>query len=79
VIKDAEVRHRRKEARTLIDKILNGTPDGRVNPEIAASLRQQLARYPGQPDRALMEHMREAMRADGIAFDAQLPEDLWRR
>lgn len=45
-------------------------------PEIAASRRQQLVRYPGEPDRALMEHMREAMRVEGIAFDAQLPEDI---
>ena len=76
MVTDDEIKRRRKEARAIIDQILNGTPDGgRVRPEVAASMRLMLARYPGQPDRALMEHMREGMNAAGIAFDAVLPED----
>jgi len=35
-------------------------------PEIAASRRQQLARHFGEPDRAPMEHMHEAMRANSM-------------
>jgi len=38
--------------------------------ETAAHLRQQLTRYPDEPDRALMEDMREAMHAEGITFHA---------
>lgn len=76
MVTDDEIKKRREQARVIIDQIINGTPDGRVRPEVAASMRLMLARYPGQPDRALIEHMREGMNAAGVAFDYQLPEDV---
>jgi hypothetical protein len=67
---------RRREAQVIIDKILNGTPDGRVDPAIAENLRQHLARHPGEPDRALLEHLKEQMAGAGAPMDAVFPEDL---
>lgn len=63
---------RRAQAQDLIDKILHGTPDGRVDPTIAENLRKHLALNPGQPDRALLNHLKEQM----PGFDAVFPEDL---
>ena len=67
---------RKDEARDLIDKILHGVPEGRVDPEIAADLRLKLAQFPGEPDRALLEHIRAQMTGLGVPFDAVFPEDL---
>src|SRR5680860_1641147 len=50
---------RREGAQDVIDKILHGTPDGRVDPSIAENLRKHLAENPGQPDRALLNHLRD--------------------
>lgn len=63
---------RRAEAEALVDKILHGTPEGRVDPAIAENLRQHLARNPGQPDRALLNHFKDQI----PDFDAAFPEDL---
>lgn len=67
---------RRAEAEVIIDRILHGTPGGRVDPAVAESLRLLLVKYPGEPDRALMEHTREALAAAGMPMNAVFPEDL---
>lgn len=63
---------RRAQAEDLINKILHGTPDGRVNPAVAENLRKHLALNPGQPDRALLNHLQEQL----PGFDGVFPEDL---
>lgn len=63
---------RRVEAEALVDEILHGTPEGRVEPAIAENLRQHLARNPDQPDRALLNHLKDQI----PDFDAAFPEDL---
>jgi hypothetical protein len=63
---------RRAQAEDLIDKILHGTRDGHVDPTIAENLRKHLALNPGQPDRALLNHLKDQM----PDFDAVFPEDL---
>ncbi len=63
---------RRAEAEALVDKILHGTPEGRFDPAIAENLRQHLVRDPGQPDRALLNHVKDQI----PDFDAAFPEDL---
>lgn len=67
---------RRKAALVVIDQILNGTPDGTVDPALGEDLRQKLLQYPGEPDRALLEHLRTQFEQNGMPFDAVLPEDL---
>lgn len=62
---------RRAEAQVLIDQILHGTPDGRVDPGVAENLRKHLAAHPGQPDRALLAHFQEQI----PGFDGVFPED----
>jgi hypothetical protein len=69
-------KRRRREALDIIDKILNGTREGRVDPAVAENLRQHLARHPGEPDRALLEHVKEQMAAAGAPMNAVFPEDL---
>lgn len=63
---------RRAQAEDLIDKILHGTPEGRVNPAVAENLRKHLAQNPGEPDRALLNHLREQV----PGMDGVFPEDL---
>jgi hypothetical protein len=65
--------NRRAEAEALIDKILHGTPEGRVDPAISENLRHHLAKHPGQPDRALLAHFKDQI--PGME-DAVFPEDL---
>ena len=60
----------------LIDKILHGTTDGRVDPDISADLRLKLAQYPGERDRAVLEHLRTQSRLMGFELDAVLARDL---
>ena len=72
----ADVEERRAEAKKIIDSILHGVPEGRVAPEIAEDLRQKLTQYPGEPDRALMEHFRTQFQENGMEFDGVFPEDL---
>nr|BAE79489.1 hypothetical protein [Nocardioides aromaticivorans] len=60
-----EASDRRSQAEYLIDKILHGTPDGRVAPAISASLRQHLVANPGDPERALLDHLNEQMAEAG--------------
>jgi hypothetical protein len=71
-----EASNRRSQAEYLIDNILHGTPDGRVNPEVSENLRQHLAANPGDPERALLNHLNEQMAAAGTPMDAVFPEDL---
>lgn len=63
---------RRAQAQQVIDQILHGTPDGRVDPALSENLRKHLAENPGDPDRALFNHIKEQMPDLNIAF----PEDL---
>jgi hypothetical protein len=63
---------RRAEAQVLIDQILHGTPEGRVDPAVAQNLRKHLAAHPGQPDRALLAHFQEQI----PGFDGVFPDDL---
>jgi hypothetical protein len=63
---------RRAEAQVLIDKILHGTPEGRVDPAVSENLRKHLAAHPGQPDRALLAHFQDQI----PGFDGVFPEDL---
>lgn len=67
---------RQDAALVVIDQILNGTPDGTVNPALGQDLRQKLLLYPGEPDRALLEHLRTQFHDGGVSFDAVFPEDL---
>ncbi|WP_299052167.1 hypothetical protein [uncultured Nocardioides sp.] len=63
---------RRAQAQAIIDQILHGTPDGRVNPAVAENLRGHLAANPGEPDRALLAHLQDQI----PGLNAVLPEDL---
>lgn len=54
----ADKQRRRREAQDLIDKILNGTPDGRVDPKISEDLRKQLVKHNGDPELALLAHFK---------------------
>jgi hypothetical protein len=67
---------RRRQAKVIIDQILHGTPEGRVDPAIAENLRQHLARHVFEPDRALLEHLREQGKLNGFDLDAVFPEDI---
>lgn len=71
-----EASDRRSQAEYLVDKILHGTPDGRVDPAISENLRRHLAENPGDPERALLNHLNEQMAAAGMPMDAVFPEDL---
>ncbi|GAA0972751.1 hypothetical protein ENKNEFLB_01743 [Nocardioides aquaticus] len=71
-----EASDRRSQAEYLIDKILHGTPDGRVDPAISENLRHHLAENAGDPERALLNHLNEQMAAAGMPVDAAFPEDL---
>lgn len=71
-----EASDRRSQAEYLVDKILHGTPDGRVDPAISSNLRQHLAANPGNPERALLNHLNEQLAAAGTPADAVFPEDL---
>jgi len=71
-----EASDRRSQATHLIDKILHGTPDGRVDPAISEDLRHHLAENPGDPERALLKHLNAQMAAAGMPMDAVFPEDL---
>ncbi|MGC4112222.1 MAG: hypothetical protein QM747_17765 [Nocardioides sp.] len=68
--------NRRSQAEFLIDKILHGTPDGRVDPVISENLRHHLAENAGDPERALLNHLNAQMAAAGMPTDAVFPEDL---
>jgi hypothetical protein len=37
---------------------------------------RNLLQHPGEPDRALLEHLRDQMSVGGFDLDAALPEDL---
>lgn len=71
-----EASDRRSQAGYLVDKILHGTPDGRVDPAISENLRHHLTVNPGDPERALLNHLNEQMAAAGMPMDAAFPEDL---
>lgn len=71
-----EASDRRSQADYVIDKILHGTPDGRVDPTISENLREHLAANPGDPERALLNHLNEQMAAAGMPMGAVFPEDL---
>jgi len=71
-----EASDRRSQAEYLVDKILHGTPDGRVDPTISENLRHHLAANPGDPERALLDHLNEQMAAAGMPMGAVFPEDL---
>lgn len=71
-----EASDRRSQAKYLIDKILHGTPDGRVDPAISEDLRHHLVENPGDPERALLNHLNAQMAAAGMPMDAGFPEDL---
>lgn len=70
-----EASDRRSQAEYLVDKILHGTPDGRVDPAISENLRHHLAASPGDPERALLNHLSEQMAAAGMPMDAVFRED----
>lgn len=63
---------RRAQSLELIDKILYGTPEGKVDPAISENLRQHMAANPEEPDRALLNHFRDQI----PGFDGVFPEDL---
>ena len=71
-----EASDRRSQAEYLVDKILHGTPDGEVDPTISENLRQHLVANPGDPERALLNHLNEQMAAAGMPMDAVFTEDL---
>jgi len=71
-----EAAGRRSQAEYLVDKILHGTPDGRADPAISENLRHHLAENPGDPERALLNHLNEQMAAAGMPMNAVFPEDL---
>jgi hypothetical protein len=71
-----EASDRRSQVEYLVDKVLHGTPDGRVDPAISENLRHHLAANRGDPERALLNHLNEQMAAASMPMDAVFPEDL---
>ena len=66
---------RRRESEVIIDKILDGTDGGRVDPAIAENLRQHMVRHAGEPDRALLAHLKDTMAGANMPMNAVFPED----
>ncbi|WP_344341278.1 class I SAM-dependent methyltransferase [Streptomyces rhizosphaericus] len=61
-----EASDRRSQAEYLIDKILHGTPDGRVDPAISENLRHHYAMTLRDWNANLVEHWDEAVAEVGL-------------
>lgn len=67
---------RREAAQEVIDTILHDVAQGSVDRSIGQNLRQKILMFPGEPDRALLEHLRDQFQQNGMDFDGVVPEDL---
>lgn len=66
---------RREAALEVIDQILHDASEGVISPRIAENLRLKLLLHPGEPDVALLEHLRDQFQQNGMDFDGVRPED----